>query len=217
MPKTSTPTPHGIRKSEARAAILAAAERIFAEAGLAGARTDTIAAQAHVNKALLYYYFKSKEHLYLAVMESNLRGFRERVIALLEAEGNVRSKIVSYVDLYFGFIAAHPYFPVLVQHLMSVGGQPFLRRVRRNAAPLYRRLAELVAEGVRRHELRRVEPYHAVYSLVAIMVFYFAAAPLIKAISREDPFQDANLQRRKQEVLGIVRHGLFLHPEAPVA
>jgi len=51
-----------------RAAILAAAERVFARSGLAGARTDLIADEAGVNKALLYYYFQSKEKLYLAVL-----------------------------------------------------------------------------------------------------------------------------------------------------
>ena len=55
------------RSLDTRAAILAAAEQIFAKAGLDGARTDAIAAAAGVNKALLYYYFKSKDGLYEAV------------------------------------------------------------------------------------------------------------------------------------------------------
>ena len=50
-------------RQNSREAILLAAERIFAESGLAGARTDAIAAAAGVNKALLYYYFKSKSDL----------------------------------------------------------------------------------------------------------------------------------------------------------
>ena len=61
------------RSAETRAAILAAAEEEFARAGLAGARTDAIAAQAGVNKALLYYYFDSKEALYAAVVEDHFR------------------------------------------------------------------------------------------------------------------------------------------------
>ena len=52
-----------------RAAILEAAEGIFAEVGLAGARIDAIAGAAGINKAMLYYYFKSKEGLYRAVLE----------------------------------------------------------------------------------------------------------------------------------------------------
>jgi len=44
---------------ESRAAILQAAAKEFADHGIAGARTDSIASQARVNKALLYYYFQS--------------------------------------------------------------------------------------------------------------------------------------------------------------
>ena len=60
------PLPRNLRQardlSTARR-IVAAAEEIFAEEGLAGARMDEIARAAKVNKALLYYYFKSKEEL----------------------------------------------------------------------------------------------------------------------------------------------------------
>src|ERR1700756_2467219 len=62
---------------ESRAAILAAAAYEFAEHGIAGARTDTIAHEARVNKALLYYYFKDKETLYGAVLDDPFSGLRK--------------------------------------------------------------------------------------------------------------------------------------------
>jgi len=68
------------RSAETRAAILSAAEQVFAKAGLAGARTDDIAAAAGVNKALLYYYFKSKRGLYEAVLDDHFREFNRRVL-----------------------------------------------------------------------------------------------------------------------------------------
>src|SRR5580698_11256967 len=59
--------------------IVATAEQIFAEQGLAGARMDEIARAAKVNKALLYYYFRSKEELYRFVLETLLSQLRRRV------------------------------------------------------------------------------------------------------------------------------------------
>ena len=50
-----------VRADESRAKILAAAERAFAEEGLAGARTDAIAAEAGVNKALLYTISRARK------------------------------------------------------------------------------------------------------------------------------------------------------------
>jgi len=56
--------------------IVATAEDIFAEQGLAGARMDEIARVAKVNKALLYYYFRSKEELHRFVLETLLSQLR---------------------------------------------------------------------------------------------------------------------------------------------
>ena len=64
MPATTPTRTQTERADQTRARILDAAVREFSENGLAGARTEQIAEAAGVNKALLYYYFKSKEALY---------------------------------------------------------------------------------------------------------------------------------------------------------
>src|ERR1700688_1169439 len=59
--------------------IVATAEKIFAEQGLAGARMDEIARAAKVNKALLYYYFRSKEELHRFVLQTLLSQLSTKV------------------------------------------------------------------------------------------------------------------------------------------
>ena len=72
--KTTKP-PNSTRNSEAtKNQILDAAEAEFAVTGLSGARTEAIAAQTGVTKAMIYYYFQSKEELYQAVLERCLVG-----------------------------------------------------------------------------------------------------------------------------------------------
>ena len=92
---------------ETRAAILAAAERVFAQSGLAGARTDAIAAEAGVNKALLYYYFKSKARLYQAVLEDHFSAFNLEALAVLEGPGPAREVLLRYLRLHFDFLCGH--------------------------------------------------------------------------------------------------------------
>lgn len=65
--------PDGTRRK-----LLAAAKKEFAEKGLAGARVNTIAARAGINKQLVYHYFGSKEQLYVVVLEQAYASFRER-------------------------------------------------------------------------------------------------------------------------------------------
>src|SRR5580698_5628227 len=92
---------------ESRAAILRAAAKEFAENDIAGARTDAIARQARVNKALLYYYFKDKETLYGAVLDNAFSGMKAHVFHALDSDLPPRGKIMAYVAAYFDFIASN--------------------------------------------------------------------------------------------------------------
>src|SRR4051794_18908504 len=100
---------------ESRTAILEAAAREFAEHGIAGARTDAIAREAGVNKALLYYYFKDKETLYGAVLDNAFAGLKTTVFQVLDGSLPPREKILAYVGAYFDFIAANQFYPRLMQ------------------------------------------------------------------------------------------------------
>src|SRR5208282_6258016 len=95
------------RPEESRAAILKAAVAEFAELGIAGARTDAIAREAHVNKALLYYYFTDKETLYGAVLDNAFSGMKSQVFRVLDSDLPPREKIMAYVGAYFDFIASN--------------------------------------------------------------------------------------------------------------
>lgn len=70
-------------ESDSLQKILHAAKEVFSQEGFAGARIDTIAQRAHVNKAMIYYYFKSKEELYHAVIDT-LFEKRKRIDFIVE-------------------------------------------------------------------------------------------------------------------------------------
>jgi TetR/AcrR family transcriptional regulator len=203
------------RSDESRAKILAAAERAFARDGLAGARTDAIAASAGVNKALLYYYFKSKEGMYEAVIEEHLREFNERAFAILAAPGSARVLLLRYMNLHFDFNSRRHWHAALFQQLMMKGGKPPERLFRKYILPRSEKLRQLLERGIRARELRKVDPLHTTISLAALIVFYFSAAPMLQLVSDLDPYAPANLKRRKQQVLDFIRHGLFVDPDVP--
>lgn len=71
------PVPRRRNAERTRAEILAAATREFSERGLNGARVDRIAARTRTNKRMIYYYFKSKQQLFLTVLENAYRSIRE--------------------------------------------------------------------------------------------------------------------------------------------
>jgi len=200
--------------AETRASILKAAECIYAENGLAGARTDAIAAAAGVNKALLYYYFKSKEGLYQAVIGSQLRDFRRQAEEVLSTKGPAGPILLRYVSDHIDFIAKHPCYPRIFQRMLMEGDRTLARMAREHSVPLMRKLGALLARGMRAGEFRPLDREHTIVSIAGLTGHYFNVAPAIRAITGKDPYSKSNLAKRKAEVLSFIRYALFRNPEA---
>jgi TetR/AcrR family transcriptional regulator len=199
-----------------REAILGAAERIFAEEGLEGARTDAIAAAAGVNKALLYYYFQSKEGLYRAVLEGYVADFNRHALELLSSQGSACSLLLRYVNLHFDFIAAHRHHGPLFQRMLMTDEKSWVRLAREQGLPRMKALLRVIERGIRNGELRKMDSFHIAISLVSLVVFYFSSAPVLRAVSGIDPYTKANVERRRGEVLKFIRYALFTDPKSEV-
>jgi TetR/AcrR family transcriptional regulator len=221
MPKTlfhkpAARHPRHHNSEATREAILEAAERIFGDEGLEGARTDAIAAAAGVNKALLYYYFGSKERLYRAVLESYLADFNRQALEVLSSHGSARSLLLRYINLHFDFIGAHPYHGPLSQRMLMEDQKSLVRLARQYILPRSKALVKVIERGMRTGEFRHMDSIHAAISMVSLIVFYFSSAPVLHAVSGIDPYAKANVERRREEVLKFVRHALFTNPESEV-
>jgi TetR/AcrR family transcriptional regulator len=206
------------RRPETAQRILAAAEQAFAEQGLAGARTDQIVRAARVNKALLYYYFHSKDELYGAVLESL---FRQQQAAIAAAQQNSassrpdsahREELLAYVNGAFDFAIAHPNFPRLIHREMMSRGVHFRHLIRSYWLPAQQRLRREIKEGIAAGEFRPVDPAHTVLSIIAMTAFYFAAAPVLQELWGRDILQPQAVAERRQAVLDFLEHGLFNSP-----
>jgi len=198
---------------ESRAAILKAAAHEFAQHGIAGARTDAIAREARVNKALLYYYFKDKETLYGAVLDNAFSGLKDTVLRALDGNGPPRDKIIAYVGAYFDFVASNQLYPRLMQREMMrarEGQSQHIDKVIKNyIQPIFARVREVMREGIERGEFRNVDPVHFVPSMVAVIVFYFSSAPMMQKIVGFNPLTPERIAERRAAVLDFISAALF--------
>src|SRR5580704_4246338 len=128
--------------------ILRAAEEIFAERGLAGARTSAIARAARVNQALLYYYFQSKEELHRFTLEMLFSQLRAQATSALERPAAPGERLLGYVNAYFDFVAAHPNYPRLVERELMSRGPRLGGIVEEFFRPLYNRLTATIRGGI---------------------------------------------------------------------
>ena len=90
------------------------ARRIFILKGMDGARMQEIADEAGMNKALLHYYFKSKENLFKAVFKDTFSKFFVKVKDTLSSDFSPKEKLIVFIDNYIDLIMANPYVPQFI-------------------------------------------------------------------------------------------------------
>jgi TetR/AcrR family transcriptional regulator len=211
--RPAPPAPSG----DARTAILVAAERVFADSGLAGARIDAIAEAAGVNKALLYYYFDGKDDLYIAVLKDQFCEFNRQALEMLTAEGPAQEILLRYLSFHFDTISQRGRMAPLHQQLLMAGGKAAAALVRKYSIPRSLALGRLLERGMRNGEFRRADVRHTAVSIIALIVFYFSVSPMVRMLGHADAYSAADLARRKAQVLEFVRHGLFEKPGRMIA
>ncbi len=198
---------------ESRAAILKAAAREFAEHGIAGARTDAIAREAGVNKALLYYYFEDKETLYSAVLDNAFSGLKSTVFKVLDGDLPPKEKLLAYVGAYFDFIASNQLYPRLMQREMMAAREGESHRIEKviktYIQPIFMRVGQVLQEGIAGGDFRPVKAEHFVPSVVAMIVFYFSSAPMMQKVVGFNLLSPQRVAERRAAVLDFVSAALF--------
>jgi TetR/AcrR family transcriptional regulator len=189
--------------------ILAAAEAHFASHGMAGARTDQIAAAAHANKAMLYYYFGDKRRLHRAVLENLFRQLRASVYVPPHKSTSPRQNLRSFILGYFEFLATHPNYPRLVQREVMQKTSHLGWLVRQYLGPFFGQLARTIDEAVAADEIRTVDSQHTAFTIMGMITSYFAAAPIFGELAGRNLLTPSALEERKQAVLDFIDHGLM--------
>src|SRR5215813_3514175 len=141
------------RQPEAsRSTILASALAEFAGHGLAGARMDAIAENAGVNKALLYYYFRSKDELYDAVLQEFFERLHARISGALDSGTSAGERVLLYARAHFDSVAESPHYARLFQgEMMNAGreGSPRLSQiVDQYIRPIALRVIDVLQQGI---------------------------------------------------------------------
>src|SRR5487761_1124285 len=172
------------RADRTRKTILRAAIREFSTHGLAGARTDAIAESAKVNKALLYYYFKSKSGLYAAALEEASATVVENALAAIAPVRSAGESLLRLALNHFDRILTQREFQSLMQQEMvryqrgESESMPLL--VKTAFRPLLEKMQEAVREGIQTGELCEMDWLQVVYSMLGANVFYFLSEPMMR-------------------------------------
>lgn len=205
----------GARDSEE--AILLAAMEEFSQKGVYGARMQAIADRAGVNKALLHYYFRSKERLYLRVLEQILVPFSRRLEVVFDAldpddfAGAVRSIVTLIVDS----TQALPYSAILLMELAS--GGPYLKKMAPVLAAESARTNKLIGyfnSQIERGIIKPINPLTLFFNIFGMGWNIFLAAPLAAPLLDAMGVQQNEAYYREyiDSIVDMATAGMVLEP-----
>jgi AcrR family transcriptional regulator len=190
-----------------QADILAIASREFAEKGLAGARVDLIAQLTRTSKRMIYYYFDSKEGLYIAVLEEAYRRIRaiENQLHLedLAPEAALRKLVAHTVDYQF----ANPDFIRLVMNENIHRGVYLAqsKEIQQLNVPAIEGLRQVYNRGVKDKVFRPgLDPVDLHMSISALSVFNIANRHTFSLIFKQDFSKSRWLVRRRASIVEMI-------------
>jgi TetR/AcrR family transcriptional regulator len=208
---------HSERADQTRARILEAAVQQFSVNGLAGARTEQIADAAGVNKALIYYYFKSKKELYAAALESVFANEWADGLAVLEANLSAGERFLQGVLNHFDRSYSHSSMRTLIQQEMVRLHRGEENRMELMAdrffRPMWVKVQGVLEEGIASGELVRADPQQIRYAALGANVFYFLTAPLSRLAFGIDPMQRSALEFRRKAAIEFLGQAIFIDRE----
>jgi AcrR family transcriptional regulator len=190
--------------ARSRAEVLDVAEEVFAEAGFAGARVDEIAARMSTTKRMIYYFFGSKEELYVAVLERAYRGIRSAEQSIELGDLSPREAVRRMAELTFDHHHRHPAFIRLVA-IENIHQAKYLRQIstmRELGTPATALLDEILSKGRRDGSLRSDVDALDVHMLIsAYCVFQIANSHTFDYLFGRD-MRSIDVRARNRAVLG---------------
>lgn len=194
--------------------IFDAAREVFVEKGFDGTRMEEIAKRGGINKALLHYYYRTKEKLFSAIL---IKVFSEVVPTLtrfLEQDKPIIEKLSFFIDLYISTLQKNPFIPMFIiqtvhrhpqivkdafKQLMASNNHPFLK------------FKELVNREIDANTIKPIKAEHLLVNMLAMCIFPFIARPIIETIlfDNDKAAYEIFLESRKTEVKDFIINSII--------
>ncbi len=188
-------------KQDTELIIKEAARDIFLKKGYAGARMQDIADKAGINKALLHYYFRSKEKLFDVIFFEQFGKLIGQVKEGLRGDMDLHGKIDFFVDKYIGLLEENPYLPLFVINELSSDPERFIDKLKSfEVYPEAASMVSLMMQEMEKGSIKKYNPFHLILNIMSLSVFPFIAKPMLKTIIKieEEDWKELMAERKEQ-------------------
>ncbi len=191
--------------------ILEAAKKVFLDKGFDGARMQEIADKAGINKALLHYYFRSKDKLFDAIFEEAFKQFLPNISEIMISNKPIEEKVRAFVSSYIDMLLKNPYLPVFV--IRELQRKPdaiveILKKSKINPIQVALTLKQHTEDG----QIIDISLPHLIVNMIGLCVFPFIGRPIIEGFlfNNNTEAYNAFLLERKTLVADFILNAIKL-------
>lgn len=204
--------------------IITAAIDVFAEKGKHGARMEEIAARAKVNKAMLYYFYTTKENLFRETLSFILMELSKRITSGIQS---VYDRTSDQVEILRAIVRSHfdayssnmQYTKIMLDAVVTAPED--LRKALENLksgcwaknsdeVPKPDKMIDFLKEGIAGGAFRKIDPKQVMISIIGMNMVYFSSKPISQVLLDID-VDDENkfLKERQESIIDLLLYGIM--------
>ncbi|SMP28688.1 TetR/AcrR family transcriptional regulator [Shimia sagamensis] len=211
MAETSAASPKAtskkMRRQEAEALILSAAEKVFAEAGFGGATMQLIADVAGLPKANLHYYFPTKELLYRQVVQKIFQIWLQAADIFDQADGPEEG-IGAYIDAKMEISRRHADGSKVWASEVMHGAPVIQDYLETTLTDWTNGRIEVIERWIAEGRMAPIDPRHLLYMLWATTQHYADFGHQIDTLNGGSPLNDKQWEAAKSNIKTIILRGI---------
>ena len=192
------------RDNQTEKLVLGAAMKVFTQKGYAAARMDDIAKEANINRALLHYYFRSKDKMFDLIFEQKIKEFFSGIGQILFSDRKLEEVIREMVKHEITLIVANPYLPLFVLQELQQSPERLLNHAKASGMSpnlILKRFSVLVNEAIRLKTINKIEPGQLLINIMSLCIYPMIAKPVLKSVLElDDKKFDKMMTQRIEQV-----------------
>ena len=200
-----------IKKDNTEEKILVAAQSVFTRKGMDGARMQEIADEAKINKALLHYYFRTKEKLFGAIFRKVFMQIVPNLMSFVHSDQPIEKKMEKFIESYIDLLQRNPYLPTFILKEMNRDPE-LLASLLRNSGVNPAKIFVMFESEMDAGKIRRIDPRDLMVNILSMSIFPIAAKPLLSVLlfDNDKKAYDAFIESRKQSVKEFILNSILL-------
>lgn len=194
--------------------ILESAQEEFATYGFSGARVNRIVQRAGVNKALLFYYFSSKEKLYQKIIKDAVSELIRRIEHILSQTDTPERFFEVSPEVYIRFFSEKQYLVKMILFELIQNPHHITSLIRNifHSAPSSppQQLTGLITTWYEGGKTTEPDPVQFIMNIIPISIFWLLGLPMVESVLNEKiDINETFIQKRIQSVTNLLKRGML--------